>query len=425
MSSIEIVQNQHFKNFSLFISFLTALALGYHHTSLQMIINYFFYEEQTQSKLYYTASVFFIVPIFGGILRSSIYLSLLDWIKIIFLSNSIAFIGYVFNDTRIFFISRCFGGFAAGLCLTVVPEYIGVTDKENIGFLSTIFVEFIILGIVFGQIITLLAKKMLLMKLFFFVPACFFLICAFLTRFIHDPDISTTQLPEKKNFTECMTINQTTCKPFNHTHMATQYNSNDLTISGLFKNPNATKSIVLAVLIHMAQQLSCINCIVTYSNTLLSEGDGSSNSAQIRSIIMGIFSFVVTLAISPLPERMGRKVLFQVSIALTAISLAILIYGKYNLFAVLLFQFGFAIGLGPITWLVTIEIFPVEYQRVAAPILGSVNWFCAAITVLFFRMLLDSIGPSVLWFNVAGLIIVMIVLQILLEETKNQEAKFQ
>ncbi|KRH93205.1 Major Facilitator Superfamily (MFS), partial [Pseudoloma neurophilia] len=184
------------------------------------------------------------------------------------------------------------------------------------------------------------------------------------------------------------------------------------------------KSILIAIFVHIAQQASCINAVITYSNGILDKNsDGSS--AQQRTFCIGLFSLVVTCGASFIIESVGRKVLLQLSIAIVIASLWMLIK-KYSAFsALLLFQFGFSFGLGPITWLLTNEIFPVEYQAIAAPLCSTINWFLATITVLFFEDWLHKYGMHILYGNISCLFIIACALQILLAETRGQDAKFQ
>lgn len=400
-TSINATPNRYFTNFSLLVGYMTAVLFGYHLTSIEMIGKFFFpvEDELARRHFHYLASIFFILPIISGIFRSLVHFSLKSWFVIIFSCYTVSFIGYVFSFVPLFFISRCLAGFATGLSMTVVPEYIGRIDQARKGLLIYLFQVSIIFGIVVGQFISLFAREMFLVKIFFIVPTSISALFAILSKFIYNPEL------------EPQTVNQ--------------QETNRNTLKNLFKNSNAYKSICIAVLIHIAQQATCINGILTYSNSLLEKSTDVPNTAQKRSLIMGIFSFFVTLCTSPLPEKLGRKTLLQISNVLIGISLFMLIQNKFALTAVLIFQFGYSIGLGPITWLLTNEIFPVEYQAVANPALSAINWFCASIMVLFFEMILKKFGPKVLWFNIFWLAIIGISLQVLLKETKNKVAQFQ
>lgn len=383
---------------SLITSYSSAFFFGFHLTSLEMIRKHYFDPANAEMfvHFYYLAAITFFVPIFSGILRSLTHLSIQKWLLIILMSHSFSFTCYIPTNVVFFYIGRISAGFAIGLSTTVVPEYVGQLNSEQRGQLTYLFQTFIITGILSGQIATIFAKNTFLVKIFFIFVSLLALIAGILTRFI--------KVPSRENDT-------------NHENIPKK------TTYDLFKENNSKKSICIALLIHTAQQATCINAVLTYSNTLLDQEN--VESSQKRTIIMGFFSLFVTCVASFIIEKIGRKILLQASSLLIMISLWILINLSNPLIALLVFQFGFSFGLGPITWLLTNEIFPSEYQSVATPICSTINWSLATMTVLFFEKWINLYGIKILYVNIVALFIISCVLQFLLKETKGDRVKFQ
>lgn len=383
--------------FSLSIGYITSFFFGFHLTSIEIIRNIYFtdsYPERAQ-HYYYIAALPFIFPVLSNISRAIIPIEADSWIGVIHFFHSLAFICLIFNNTILFYIGKAFAGFAIGLSATAVPEYVGRLRPDSRGILTYLFQTFIIVGILSGQILTIFVKTPLISKISFFSVSIIALLSAFFTKFIY----STNQTDQS---------DQTDGKDQSKTHK---------TISDLLSNSDSYKSIGISLIIHMAQQFSCINGILTYSNSLLKENE---DSGQKRTIVMGIFSLFCTFIASFFIEWAGRKTLLQLSNVIVILGLSILLQGKYPLIALLVFQFGFCIGLGPVTWLLTSEIFPTEYQPVASPICSIINWVLASLTVLYFEKLFQSIGNSILYFNIAVLSIFTVVLYFQLTETKGQ-----
>ena len=108
--------------------------------------------------------------------------------------------------------------------------------------------------------------------------------------------------------------------------------------------------------------MSCINAITVFSNDLLYRNDGKPG--QNRTIIIGLFSLIVTVIVSVFIKKMGQIIPFMVSLGIVSTCLFVLSCEKHVLITLITFQCAFALGLGPLTWLITNVIFPEEYQSI-------------------------------------------------------------
>jgi hypothetical protein len=64
--------------------------------------------------------------------------------------------------------------------------------------------------------------------------------------------------------------------------------------------------------------------------------------------------------------------------------------------------FFFAIGYGPIPWLLLSEIYSKEYNAVASPITAAINWGLAFVITLTFGSISDAIGKGETFFCFAA-----------------------
>ena len=80
----------------------------------------------------------------------------------------------------------------------------------------------------------------------------------------------------------------------------------------------------------------------------------------------------------------------------------------------MLFVFFFQTTLGPLTWLVLSEIFPLRIRGVAMGVATFALWIVDFLVGLFFPILLASIGMSMTFFVFGGIGIICVVGSILL-----------
>ncbi|KAL1844161.1 hypothetical protein VTJ49DRAFT_3817 [Mycothermus thermophilus] len=126
------------------------------------------------------------------------------------------------------------------------------------------------------------------------------------------------------------------------------------------QDPMYRPAIIAVVGIMFAQQLCGINSIIMYSVSLLR--DLLPISSGVLTIIISIINLVTTIASSPLPDRYGRKKCILYSIlGQGSSSLLLALSIRFGLkivsaIAVLLFVACFALGLGPVPFIMASEL---------------------------------------------------------------------
>lgn len=128
----------------------------------------------------------------------------------------------------------------------------------------------------------------------------------------------------------------------------------------VIRDPYTRPAIVAVVGIMFAQQLCGINSIIMYSVSLLK--DLLPISSGLLTIVISIINLGTTIASAPLPDRFGRKTCLLASIVgqgSSSLLLAIAIRLEFKILsaiAVLLFVALFAVGLGPVPFIMASEL---------------------------------------------------------------------
>ncbi|KAI9487065.1 MAG: major facilitator superfamily domain-containing protein [Benjaminiella poitrasii] len=149
----------------------------------------------------------------------------------------------------------------------------------------------------------------------------------------------------------------------------------------VMKDP-VTRRIGITVFVHhIIQQLSGMNAVMYYStNIFLLAFNGSESMAQLMAIITTIVNFAATIVAVCVIDRFGRRVLLLIAEAGTCIFSVLLVIGyKTNtpgllIASVFLYVASFAVGIGPIPWLITSEMTPTYAASSVGAASTCINW---------------------------------------------------
>lgn len=169
-----------------------------------------------------------------------------------------------------------------------------------------------------------------------------------------------------------------------------------VTFMQVVKDPYYRPAIIAVVGVMVAQQLTGMNSIVMYSVSLLQSI--LPTTAALLTVMISAINLVMTLACSPLPDRIGRKSCLMLSICgmgCSSILLAISIYTNAKILtaiAALLFVACFAVGLGPVPFILPSELVGPEAVGAAQSWALSANWIATFVVAQFFPVLNDELG---------------------------------
>lgn len=179
-----------------------------------------------------------------------------------------------------------------------------------------------------------------------------------------------------------------------------------------------------------------VNGITFFATSIFDRSSSSTTSSgHLSSIILATTQLIASFMSTFFVERFGRTFLLKISSA--TLTLSSLTLGTYfyllvdntdflwlPLTALVIFAFGFAIGLGPVTWIIVAEILPQQVRNLINPLIIGYNWFCVFLVTTSFPYLKEEIyyfGVFWLYAAVAGLGFIFIC--IFVPETKGQTSE--
>lgn len=168
--------------------------------------------------------------------------------------------------------------------------------------------------------------------------------------------------------------------------------------------PGIRAALFLGLGLSCFQQLTGINAVVYYAPQIFEMvGMASTKNALFATLGIGIVNVFSTLIAVWLLDRLGRKALLMIGLsgmvaALGCITLGFLFHfiTMDNLAAIALMAYVafFAMSLGPVTWVVLSEIYPVSVRGRAMGIATFANWLCNYLVALLFLDLVQGLGTG-------------------------------
>jgi MFS transporter, SP family, galactose:H+ symporter len=178
-------------------------------------------------------------------------------------------------------------------------------------------------------------------------------------------------------------------------------------------SPFSIRVILLGAGLAVIQQVTGINTVIYYAPTIFQAAGFHSNEASIIATAgVGLVNVLMTIVSIPLVDRVGRRPLLLTSLsgmlaALVCLSIGFAVGGSLlkwiGAFSLVLYIASFAVGLGPVFWLLISEIYPLRIRGQAASIAAMANWLSNFLVSLTFLSLLDILGNEVTFLLYAAL----------------------
>ncbi|KAE8167328.1 general substrate transporter [Aspergillus tamarii] len=169
-----------------------------------------------------------------------------------------------------------------------------------------------------------------------------------------------------------------------------------VTMMQAITDPFYRPAIIAVVGVMVSQQFTGVNSIIMYSVSLLQTI--LPTTAALLTVIISAINLVITLACSPLPDKIGRRSCLLLSISGMGLNSALLALGIYfnqkalSAIAVLLFVACFAVGLGPVPFILASELVGPEAVGAAQSWALGANWIATFVVAQFFPILNDLLG---------------------------------
>ena len=198
--------------------------------------------------------------------------------------------------------------------------------------------------------------------------------------------------------------------------------------------PGLRVALLIGFGLAVLQQVTGINTVIYYGPQIFELAGARSNQAAIlATTIVGVVNVVMTILAIVLIDRWGRKPLLYLGVggmgaALVALGLAFgvpafaPVRAPIALGSLMVYVGCFAFSLGPITWLLISEVFPLRERGRGMSIATLSNWGANFGVSLVFLPMLEALGAMATFFVYAALCLVTIAFTaIVIPETKQQK----
>jgi len=179
----------------------------------------------------------------------------------------------------------------------------------------------------------------------------------------------------------------------------------------------------------VAQQLSGINAVMFYSSSIYRGAGVSEEGIPYATIITAGINCAMTFVALPLMDIAGRRTLLllpMITMILTLIWLVIMIslqrvWASYCcVVGTVIYIIAYAIGLGPIPWIIVSEIFEQRERDKANATAGFVNYLGTLLIALAFEPVQEAIHQYVFVIFIGLLVIFVIFVFFFVPETRNK-----
>ena len=171
------------------------------------------------------------------------------------------------------------------------------------------------------------------------------------------------------------------------------------------------RPIIVGVGLAVIQQITGINTVIYFAPTIFQRAGLNNTSAAILATAgIGVVNVVMTVVAMQLIDRLGRRPLLLTGLAGMSGALCVLgggfllggdhgvTLGWVTAVSLAAYVGFFAIGLGPIFWLLISEIFPLANRGRGTATATFANWGSNLVVALTFLLLVDAFGASATFF---------------------------
>uniref|UniRef100_A0A671TPV8 Solute carrier family 2, facilitated glucose transporter member 5 n=1 Tax=Sparus aurata TaxID=8175 RepID=A0A671TPV8_SPAAU len=317
---------------------------------------------------------------------------------------------------EIIIVARVIVGICAGLSSNVVPMYLGELSPKNLrGALGVVPQLFITVGILSAQVLGI--RNILgnstgwpLMLGLTGIPAVIELVL--LPFFPESPRYMLIQKGDEKTAKKALQRLrgwENVEEELEEMRLEEQSERAEgrLSVLSLLSQRSLRWQLVSIIIMNMGQQLSGVNAIYYYADSIYATAGVKENDIQYVTVGTGAVNVFMTIAAATV---LNSKFVFTSVTWMPYISIA----------CVIIYVIGHAIGPSPIPYVVTTEMFRQSARPAAFMVAGSVHWLSNFTVGLIFPFLETGLGPySFIIFSVICLV-TLVYIWLVVPETKSK-----
>ena len=184
--------------------------------------------------------------------------------------------------------------------------------------------------------------------------------------------------------------------------------------------PGLRRALWIAISLAILQQVTGINTVLFYGAIIFKQqvGHQTASAAIFANVIVGLVNAVATLLALWIIDRAGRKPLLLFSTAIMAVAqtglgLAFLSHTPSATLVLAMMLFcvaAFAVGLGPVVWVLLAEIFPTRIRGRAMSVATVALWCACTLLTMTFLTLTQAVSPTGAFLIYAGFCVLTFVI---------------
>jgi MFS family permease len=176
-------------------------------------------------------------------------------------------------------------------------------------------------------------------------------------------------------------------------------------IAGLFQ-PSLRMPLIVGLGLAVFQQITGINTVIYYSPTIFKfAGIKGAGPAILAGAGLAMVMWCLHVVSIFLLDRIGRRPLLLIGVAGQIVGLAILgaafhfqqlasLTKDLAIGSLVIYVASFAVGLGPIFWLLISEIYPLKVRGAAMSAVTVTNWGMNLVVSVTFLSLISVLGEA-------------------------------
>ncbi len=198
-------------------------------------------------------------------------------------------------------------------------------------------------------------------------------------------------------------------------------------------HPLLRMALIVGIGLAVFQQITGINTVIYYAPTIFEfAGFKTAGFSILATAGVGLVNVGFTVLAIRLMDHVGRRPLLLIGVAGQIVALALLGFafqlhqlagfiGYIAVGSLAMYVGSFAIGLGPIFWLMISEIYPLRVRGIAMSIATVANWGLNLVVALTFLSLVQVLGrPWTFWLYALLGFVAWLFIYRLVPETKGQ-----